>query len=87
MNVAGPDLFVLAARSLAPLVLLWMLVSFAGGYLLYAAPYIVVLHDSSLTEALSWSVSLALAGARTSGTRWATLSLSSPSPFRQRWSS
>lgn len=57
-----PVLFTLAARSLAPLVLLWMLVFFVGGYLLYAAPYLVVLHDISLREALSKSVSLALDG-------------------------
>jgi hypothetical protein len=57
-----PVLFTIAARSLAPLVLLWMLVFFAGGYLCYAAPYLVVLHDIPLREALSRSVSLALDG-------------------------
>lgn len=57
-----PVLSTLAARSLASLVLLWLLVVPLGGYLLYAAPYLVVLHDCSLGEALSRSVSLALGG-------------------------
>jgi len=55
-----PVLFALGGRAFLPLILFWMLVFFVGGYLLYAAPYLVVLHDSSLGEALSRSVSLAL---------------------------
>lgn len=57
-----PVLFTLAARSLAPLVLLWLVLFFVVGYLLYAAPYLIVLHDAGLGEALSWSVSLATDG-------------------------
>ena len=57
-----PVLFVLGARSLAPLVVLWMLVYFVGGYFLYATPYLVVLHDCPLGEALSRSVALGLEG-------------------------
>jgi hypothetical protein len=57
-----PVLFTLAARSLAPLVVLWLVAFFVLGYLLYAAPYLIVLHDAGLGEALSWSVSLATDG-------------------------
>jgi len=57
-----PVLFTLAQRSLTPLVLVWLVGFFVLGYLLYAAPYLVVLHDAGLNEALSWSVSLATEG-------------------------
>lgn len=62
-----PVLFTLASRSfgtrsLAPLVLLWLVGFFVLGYLLYPAPYLIVLHDAGLGEALSWSVSLATDG-------------------------
>lgn len=57
-----PVLFAFAARTLAPLLVVWLLVFFVGGYLLYAAPYLIVLHDTSVSEALSRSVSLALDG-------------------------
>lgn len=62
-----PVLFTFAAgwfapRSLAPLILFWLVVFFVLGYLLYAAPYLIVLHDAGLGEALSWSVSLATDG-------------------------
>jgi hypothetical protein len=57
-----PVLFTFASRSLGPLVVLWLLLFFVVGYLLYAAPYLIVLHDTALGESLSWSVSLATDG-------------------------
>jgi hypothetical protein len=55
-----PALFVLAGSAGPVLVLLWLVVLVVLGYLFYAAPYLVVLHDVGLPRALSWSVSLAL---------------------------
>ncbi len=58
-----PALFVLvgAAGDAVPiLALTWLLVLVGLGYLFYAAPYLVVLHDIGLLAALSRSVSLAL---------------------------
>lgn len=57
-----PVLFTLTTRSIAPLILLWVVAFFVLAYLLYAAPYLIVLHDTGLGEALSWSVSLAVDG-------------------------
>jgi hypothetical protein len=57
-----PVLFTLASRSIGALVVLWLVAFFVLGYLLYAAPYLIVLHDTGLGEALSWSVSLAMDG-------------------------
>jgi len=62
-----PVLFTFASRSfmpgsLATLILFWLVAFFVMGYLLYAAPYLIVLHDAGLGKALSWSVSLATDG-------------------------
>lgn len=57
-----PALISLASRSLGLLVVLWLVVFVVAGYLLYAAPYLVVLHDVGLRRALGWSVSLATDG-------------------------
>lgn len=58
-----PALFVvagIAGNAVPILVLLWLVVLVVLGYLFYAAPYLVVLHDVGLLRALSWSVSTAL---------------------------
>lgn len=57
-----PVLLALGPVSLRGLVVFWLLVFVVGGYLLYAAPYLVVLHDVDLRRALGWSVSLATDG-------------------------
>ena len=57
-----PALFVLGPAGLRGLLVLWLLVFVVGGYLLYAAPYLIVLHDVGLGRALGWSVSLATEG-------------------------
>lgn len=54
-----PALLALGPAALRWLVVFWLLVFVVGGYLLYAAPYLVVLHDVDLGRALGWSVSLA----------------------------
>ena len=58
-----PALFVVAGvvgDAVPVLVLLWLVVLVTLGYLFYATPYLVVLHDAGLLAALSRSVSLAL---------------------------
>jgi hypothetical protein len=58
-----PVLFVLVGGvgdAVPILALLWLVLLVALGYLVYAAPYLVVLHDTGLLEALSRSASLAL---------------------------
>ncbi len=57
-----PALLALGPIALRGLLVLWLLVFVVGGYLLYAAPYLIVLHDVSLRRALGWSVSLATDG-------------------------
>jgi hypothetical protein len=62
MNLS-PALFVvagIAGNAVPILVLPWLVVLVVLGYLFYAAPYLVVLHDTGLLAALSRSVSLAL---------------------------
>lgn len=54
-----PVLLALGPASLRGLLVLWLLVFVVGGYLLYAAPYLIVLHDVGLRRALGWSASLA----------------------------
>lgn len=57
-----PMLLTMTARPPLAVVTLWLPVYFLLSYLLYATPYLVVLHDVGLGEALSWSVSLATTG-------------------------
>lgn len=57
-----PALLALGPTALRGLVVVWLLVFVVGGYLLYAAPYLIVLHDVGLGRALGWSVSLATDG-------------------------
>lgn len=57
-----PALVMLGPRGLRGLLVVWLLVFVVGGYLLYAAPYLIVLHDVGLGRAVAWSVSLATDG-------------------------
>ncbi|WP_435115107.1 hypothetical protein [Halolamina sp. C58] len=57
-----PALLALGPAGLRGLLVLWLLVFVVGGYLLYAAPFLIVLHDVGLGRALGWSVSLATDG-------------------------
>lgn len=57
-----PALLALGPVALRGLLVVWFLLFVVGGYLLYATPYLIVLHDVSLRRALGWSVSLATAG-------------------------
>lgn len=54
-----PVLFALAGTPLSLLVPGWLLVFFAISYLVYAAPYLVVVEECGLVSALTRSVSLA----------------------------
>lgn len=57
-----PALFALVGGPLAVVVFGWLVVYVVVGYLVYAAPYVVVIEDVGLVEALGRSASLATAG-------------------------